>query len=335
MNSIKEIYKYRVFKIYGILTGCILLLLSCSSKSDTTPEGGGNGGGNTPPAGVEQSFKRKVEVANYVEYRTGNAPLIISVPHDGASTDAALVQRTKDNCPDPSFSTARDVYTTDLANLIDSIYTAKTGKYAYMVIGRISRKYVDFNREQKYAVVAGSTKGVSIYNTYHNRAAAASDSISKKFGAGLLLDIHGHSHDIQQIELGYLLKSSILNLSNAELGANADYLNKCSIYNLVKNNKSNSNFIDLLRGANSFGSIIYKNGLACIPHSGNLSPGSSSYFSSGEITERHGSSNGTGVVDAIQCEFNRNAREEANRKKTAEAIVLSVIEYMDKHYKLK
>lgn len=308
-----------------------VLFLSCSSKSDTTPDA-------TPDSGTEggaDKFVRKTEVVNYVEYRTGNAPLIISVPHDGTETDAALVKRTTANCPDPSFSTAQDIYTTELANLIDKIYFEKTGKYPFVVIGRISRKYIDFNREQKYAVVEGSTKGTGIYNTYHNKAAAASASITDEFGAGLLLDIHGHSHDIQQIELGYLLKSSILNLSDASLGSNADYLKKCSIYNLVKTNKSGSSFIDLLRGADSFGSILYKNGMACIPHSGNLSPGSNSYFSSGEITERHGSSNGTGVVDAIQCEFNRNAREEANRKKTAEAIVDSVIEYMDKHYKFK
>ena len=325
----------RVLKISALLLCSMCFILSCSSKSDTDPTTNPGSNNGDQPGNNNSGFTRKVEVVNHVEYRTGNAPLVISVPHDGTETDAALVKRTKENCPDPSFSTAQDIYTTQLANLIDSIYHAKTGKYPLMVIGRISRKYVDFNREQKYAVVEGSTKGVGIYNTYHNKAAAATAAVTDKFGAGLLLDIHGHSHDIQQIELGYLLKSSILNLSNESLGSNADYLKKCSIYNLVKTNKSGSGFIDLLRGANSFGSILYKNGMACIPHSGNLSPGSSSYFSSGEITERHGSSNGTGVVDAIQCEFNRNAREEANRKKTAEAVVASVIEFMNKHYTFK
>ena len=330
-----EKYLIRILHTSVLILCSICILLSCSSKSDTDPTQ--NPGSNTgdQPGNTDSGFTRKVEVANYVEYRTGNAPLVISVPHDGTESDAALVKRTKENCPDPSFSTAQDIYTQQLANLIDSIYHAKTGKYPYMIIGRMSRKYVDFNREVKYAVVEGSTKGVGIYNTYHNRISAATALVATNFGAGLLLDIHGHSHDIQQIELGYLLKSSILNLSNESLGSNADYLKKCSIYNLVKTNKSGSGFIDLLRGANSFGSILYKNGMACIPHSGNLSPGSSSYFSSGEITERHGSSNGTGVVDAIQCEFNRNAREEANRKKTAEAVVNSVIEFMNKHYTLK
>ena len=325
----------RVLKISALLLCSLCFVLSCSSKSDTDPENGtGSNQNNSGEQGSSSSaFVRKVEVVNHIEYRTGNAPLIISVPHDGTETNDALVKRTKDNCPDPSFSTAQDIYTTQLANLIDSIYFAKTGKYPFMVIGRISRKYVDFNREQRYAVVEGSTKGVGIYSTYHNKAAAATASVTDKFGAGLLLDIHGHSHDIQQIELGYLLKSSILNLSNESLGSNTDYLKKCSIYNLVKTNKSGSGFIDLLRGANSFGSILYKNGMACIPHSGNLSPGNNSYYSSGHITETHGSSNGTGVVDAIQCEFNKNAREEANRKKTAEAVVTSVIEFMNKHYK--
>ncbi len=331
MSRICNTYIVKILNFGALILGCVSVLLSCASKSDA--DSGQDNGGQQENSG--NKFMRKVEVVNYVEYRTGNAPLIISVPHDGTSTDAALVKRTKDNCPDPSFSTAQDLYTTELANLIDSIYFAKTGKYPYVVIGRISRKYVDFNREQKYAVVEGSTKGIGIYNTYHNKAAAASAAVSEMFGAGLLLDIHGHSHDIQQIELGYLLKSSILNLSNDQLGGNADYLNKCSIFNLVKNNKTGSGFIDLLRGTDSFGSIIYRNGLACIPHSANLSPGDSPYFSSGEITERHGSSGGTGVIDAIQCEFNRQAREVENRKKTAEAIVASVLEFMDKHYSFK
>lgn len=328
-------YKYmaniagRCMLIRRVLIWSILFVaVSCSSKSDTLPENNGSQGGSS------DAFMRRVEVTNYVEYRTGNAPLIISVPHDGTTTDAALVLRTKENCPDPSFSTAQDIYTTELADLIDSVFRAKTGKYPYMVIGRVSRKYVDFNREQKYAVVAGSTKGVGIYNTYHNRVKVAADSISKKNGAGLLLDIHGHSHEIQQIELGYLLKSSILNLDDATLAADENYAYKSSIYNLVKNNKSGSTFTALLRGTYSFGSYLYKNGLACIPHSANLFPGDSPYFSSGEITQRHGSSQGSGVIDAIQCEFNRNAREEVNRKNTAEAFVAAVLEYMEKHYKL-
>ena len=321
-------------KLWRILSICAVLFISCASKSDATPEVGTK----PKPEVPKKEFVRKTEVVNYVEYRNGNAPFIISVPHDGSQTDEAVGKRTKENCPDPSFSTARDINTSALADLIDSIFVAKTGKYPYMVIGRLSRKYVDFNRELKYAIVEGSDKGRTVYNTYHDRAYMASDSVTKNHGAGLLIDIHGHGHEIQQIELGYLLKSSVLKLSNEDLASNVEYIKKSSIYNLVQHNKSRSGFIDLLRGANSFGSILYKNGLACVPHSSNLSPGSSPYFSGGYITQAHGSSSAysaSGVVDAIQCEFNRDARTIGNRKKTAEAVVNSVLEYMKLHYTFK
>lgn len=77
----------RFVKISGVVSLFVLLFLSCAGKA--------------PESGLKNDkFVREYEIVNHVEYRTGNAPLIISVPHDGPRTDDALVKRTQENCPD-------------------------------------------------------------------------------------------------------------------------------------------------------------------------------------------------------------------------------------------
>ena len=44
----------------------------------------------------------------------------------------------------------------------------------------------------------------------------------------MLLDLHGHGHDIQRLELGYLLDSNDLDLGNVQINA-PTYAEKSSI----------------------------------------------------------------------------------------------------------
>ena len=103
---------------------------------------------------------------------------------------------------------------------------------------------------------------------------------------------------------------------------------------LVDNNKSGSSFVDILRGPYSLGSLMYKNGLACVPHSQNTSPGDLPYFNGGYITYMYGSSEDIGMIDAVQLEFDNVSRRDENRKKTATALVEAVVEFINKHYKV-
>ncbi len=298
---------------------CSLFFMMACSETDVVPD---------------KSFKRAYYHVNHVEYRTGNCPIILTVPHGGTYEDATLVKRTESNCPDPEFATVRDANTIELALLIESAFVEKTGKYPYMIIGKVSRTCIDFNRQKSYAIPADAPNNEAIYDTFHAYTSMAKEAVGKEFGDGLLCDIHGQGHTKKQVEIGYLLKAAELDLTDEQLMANDEYARKSSIYNLVVTNKSMSSFTDLLRGPYSIGSLMYKNGLACVPHSENPTPGSLPYFNGGYITKTYGSSEGAGPINALQFEFDSVSREsDKNRQKTAIAFVESVVEYVNKHYR--
>ncbi len=318
--------KYRTARniARAILSSLILTFFcSCSSSDDKI-------GGSEDPSG--KVFKRDTIEANYVEYRTGNCRLVISVPHGGYLDDNNLIKRTSSNCPDTDFATVMDDKTIELANAIDSIFFAKTGKYPYVVIGKISRRYVDFNRKASYAVPRNAPNNSYIYTLYHDWIKKAEEFVGKEFGGGLLVDIHGQSHAVKQVEIGYLLRSYELDLDDSQLAGDGSYLYRSSIYRLVHTNKSGSSFVDLIRGPYSMGSLMYKNGLNCVPHSANPTPGDLPYFNGGYITMMYGSSEAIGMVDAIQFEFDNVSRQDRNRKNTATAFVEAVTEFLNLHY---
>ena len=306
--------------------GCVLF--SCSKSG---PEQQNNNAGG----GAESSFQRSTNTSNGIIYRTGNAPVIFSAPHGGTSAGTNLTARTSSNCPDPDFATVMDDKTMELANMIDSIFFAKTGKYPYVIIAEVSRKYVDFNRKKAYACPKNSPNNEYVWDVYHGWIKKAEEYVFKEFGSGLLLDIHGQSHAVKQVEIGYCLSASELDLSDAQLSGDGRYLFDFSMNRLVGNNKSGSSFTDLLRGPYSLGSLMYKNGLACVPHSNNPTPGDLPYFNGGYITYMYGSSEEIGNIDAVQLEFDNVARQDANRKKTATALVDAVIEFINTHYKVE
>ena len=85
-----------------------------------------------------------------------------------------------------------------------------------MIIALIKRNHVDFNRQRNWAIPAGDENVGKIYDAYHNYVTTARAEVTQQYGHGLLLDIHGQSHS-EDIELGYLLPPSTLNLSDATL----------------------------------------------------------------------------------------------------------------------
>ncbi len=319
---------FRYLLLLLVSFSSLLQLYSCDGKSGMDP-------GQTEeekPGNGTTVFKRSIAIQNFVEYRNGNFPLIISVPHDGSESDNSFTTRTKENTSDPNFATVRDMYTMNLAHLVDSILHARTGKYAHVVICHLKRTYVDMNRIRQYAIPAGSRQE-GVYDLYHSRMQNARTLVAIEWGRGLVLDIHGHGHDIQQVELGYNLSKTELNMSDQEL-INGNYAIQSSIYSLSRNNKQGRNFVEILRGGNSFGNFLAARNIPCIPHSTNPSPGQDGYFSGGYITTTYGSSgtNG-GTVDAIQMEFDSTARSAERRKETASNLVDAILQFIDANYK--
>ena len=279
----------------------------------------------TPEEIEKYKQEQTLKIEKYVEYREGNCPVILTVPHGGTIVESFLTLRNTSNCPDPDFATDLDYNTRELADEIDKAFYQQTGRHPYMIISLIKRNHVDFNRKRSYAIPAGDENIGKIYDAYHAYVTEARNAVSQQYGHGLLLDIHGQSHS-DQIDLGYLLPVSTLDKSDGTLNSGT-YAASSSIAYLTRTNKAGLSFAQLLRGEKSFGSILYKNGLECVPRPGNLSPGSTPYFYGGYTTRQYGSYGG-GVVDAIQCEFRYSYRDTyEERVRAAAAFAKSVDEF--------
>lgn len=303
----------------------LLLAVGCSNREEQEPE---------QKVPTVTSFKRDTTFVNYVEYRTGNCPIVISVPHGGSLKDNSYVLRSENNCSDPDFTTVTDLYTIELANLIDSVFHARTGKYCYIIIGKIKRTYVDFNREAEYAVPIGASNNVKSYNTYHSSIRQAIKELKENFGSGFFIDLHGHGHAKKQIEIGYLLSRSELALSDDVLSSNGNYAKKSSIYHLYLLDKAHNSFAEIIRGNSSIGSIMKSYGLACVPNISSPNVGTDPYFSGGYNSKSYGSFNGLSNIDALQFEFDSESRTILNRKTTAVKFYESIYQFLSMHTNL-
>lgn len=295
------------------------------------------------------SFERVSTTTNWVQHSTGNLPIIISAPHgstkDGGTVNGeSLVKRTSSNLNPNSdgcdFRTGQDANTLTLAQYIDSAIYKKTGKHPHLVIARMHRRYIDFNRHKECAIpfVNGAyvTPNETSWDTYHEILDNISKEITEQFGSGLLIDIHAHGHSVAQVEIGYTLSKSQLAKTNEELMADEKYAQKSSIYALSQRNKNNLSFAELLRGEFSFGDYLYNAGLKCVPRSTKLDPGDETYFSGGYISKSQGSAlEYGGTIDAIQLEFHSGSKSDLEKRKaTADKVATAIIEYMKKHYYL-
>ena len=256
---------------------------------------------------------------NYVEYIPGELPIILSSPHDGPLTPSEIPDRTWG-------TTGRDLNTMDLTRRIASALQRLTGKRPYVAINHLRRIKLDPNREIVEAA-QGSRYSEFAWHQYHTWIDMARDEITKKYGTGLLLDIHGHSHEIKRVEVGYMLNSSDLNRSDSQLDA-TQYITKSSIRHL--GTTSPLRFSQLVRGDDSLGQIMVRNGLRAIPSKAEPRPENDPFLSSGYTLQRHGRDSGT--FNAIMLEHDSEVRSSAtSREAYANALAKSVVEFVAKH----
>ncbi len=131
------------------------------------------------------SMTPPVDTSAYLTIEPGTLPLVFSVPHGGAVKLADMPERAKG-------TKVQDDRVNELAAAIQRQLLAKTGKQAYLVGAKISRKYVDFNRKAEEAYESPTAKPV--YDNYYAALRSAVGQVRTQPGA-LLVDIHGQSMD--------------------------------------------------------------------------------------------------------------------------------------------
>jgi N-formylglutamate amidohydrolase len=266
-------------------------------------------------------------VNNYIEYRAGNLPIIITAPHGGTLEPASIPDR---NCTGCVY--VQDANTDDLAAKMDAALRTALGGYPHIIINHLHRKKLDANREIVEAA-DGNAEAEAAWREWETFVLAAKANVVQNSGKGLMLDMHGHGHTIQRLELGFALSGSQLRLSDATL-AGTTYRNQTTIRNNITNNPNSFNTPQMLRGDFALGTLLAARGYPSVPSQQDVAPMvGEDYFDGGYNVVRHGSRDST-TIDAIQIECNYTGvrNTSANRTAFATQSAAAIKTYLQKHY---
>lgn len=255
----------------------------------------------------------------YVEYIVGELPLILSAPHGGTRTPTAVRDRTRGY---PIGDSGTQALTRRIA---DALYE-RTGRRPHVIISHLARKKLDPNRALDEAA-DGDSLAERAWREYHGFIDTAKQDVTKAWGAGLYLDIHGHGHRTPWIELGYVLSNGVLNRPDETLNR----MRRHSLRALAE--ATSMSVAELIRGPQSLGALLTARGYRTVPSPEDPGPGHADYFSGGYSTHRHGSYF-KGPISAIQIEHpKRGVRDtEENQRVYAQHFAEVLIQFMETHY---
>lgn len=261
----------------------------------------------------------------FIEIKEGALPLIITVPHGGSLKPAGLKNRAFGKV-------LMDAQTMELAADIDAAVRARLGAPPHFIINHLHRSKLDPNREIQEAA-QDDPMAQDAWRRFHAACAVAKQRVITRHGGGLLLDLHGHRHEEPNVELGYLLRSDDLRLSDAQLSSDPALLARCSIRGMVK--QTGKSLAELVRGPLSLGTLLEIQGQRTLPSTvrPHPSPGAE-YFSGVFIIGAHGSRDDNGPVSAIQieCPWDGVRDSAENRRQFAARLALALAEFLPAHF---
>ena len=292
----------------SVLALCGLLAIACDRTSGPDYTAG------------EVYFGRN----EYIEYLAGDLPIILSAPHGGTLIPAEI--------PDRTWGTmSRDLNTEELARKFAETVHAATGGWPHVVICRLRRTKLDANRDLEEAA-QGNRYAEQAWNEWHRFLRYARKRVESEWGAGFYIDLHGHGHPIQRLELGYLLSDSAMNLADGVLDGSY-YVENASVRELVS--RSGRTLSDLLRGPLSLGTLLEERDFPAVPSQNQPYPAADPYFTGGYNTATHSSRNG-GTVSGVQIECNYEGVRDSstNRAAFAAALTEALEVYLEEHFGL-
>jgi hypothetical protein len=278
---------------------------------------------------------------NYIEYVAGNAPVILTAPHGGSVQPATIPDRTDARCGG-SATTTTDLNTIDLVRAMQTSYHARFGKYPHVVITHLARRKLDANRTSPEAA-CGNAEAEAAHREWHSFIDAAKRTVLKSTGKGWYMDMHGHGHAVQRLEIGYLLEGAQLDASDALLNATPAYIDTASIRAIART--SGMPLATLLRGPEALGTLYANNGFASVPSASDPSPKGAVYFSGGDDTRRHacgaeatsfgGATDGN--ICGVQIEANLTGVRDnaANRQRFGDVSAIVLERFLTTHWGLR
>jgi hypothetical protein len=323
------------------LAAVVVAAQGCGGDS-TSPPGNTDppGGTSTIPAGPYVPGRSYTGRNGYIEYIAGDAPLIYTAPHGGDLLPADIPDRTAARCGG-SATTATDLNTEDLVRAMQQRHFARYGTYPHVIINHLARRKLDANRTDPEAACGNAAATIALAE-WHAFIDSAKATVLRTRGRGWYMDMHGHGHAKQRLELGYLLTSAQLGLSDAVLDANRAFQDTASMRTVSES--SPLSFSALLRGASSLGTLYAANGFPAVPSASDPGPGADDYLSGGDDTRRHGCGAEAaalggvtaGMICGVQVEANFTGVRDtpANRDRFGDVTATVLGQYLSTHWSL-
>jgi N-formylglutamate amidohydrolase len=171
------------------------------------------------------------------------------------------------------------------------------------VVANFSRKYIDANREEADAYDVPAAKPA--YDAYHGALAKARGAILKRWGTGILLDLHGQGTRKDVVYRG---------TSNLQ-----------TIKHLIEKHT-----LSALTGSDGLLGVFAAKGNTLIPSNEATEAKEHPSFNGGWIVRHYGSKEG-GMFDAVQFEFGANFRRSEGLTKAAQDLAEAVAAFAKKY----
>lgn len=164
--------------------------------------------------------------SGHISCLPGTLRVILAAPHGGDDMPLEIPDRDagcyedgacvwSHNCADKDFvncaaTTVKDSNTRELTEALRTELHKLTGKYPTAVINKLHRRKLDANRDKAEATF-GIAQVEQAWDEFHSYINQSKQAVQ---GPALFLDIHGHGHVEQLVELGYLISGRDLDDGN-------------------------------------------------------------------------------------------------------------------------
>jgi hypothetical protein len=226
----------------------------------------------------------------HVEYVAGDLPIIITVPHGGYGVPDSIPDRTG-GCHE------HDYMTQELARELLLAFERRHGGRPHMVLNQLARVKLDMNRPEKDACEPCEA-GIMAWRQFHAFVDRAKQQISERTpgGMGLVVDLHGQSHDHRH-QLGYVLNAADLCCTDAALDDGSLH-DKCTLRAACCS--EHPRLSQVVRGLASLGALLESRDCPCVPSPSSPEPGDACkcYFNGGYNTKKAASP----AIIALQIE---------------------------------
>ena len=266
-----------------------------------------------------------VTADRYIESVRGDLPIVLTAPHGGALKPDSIANRKEGVL-------GADLNSLELARALAAELFARTGRHPALVASHLHRSKLDPNREIKEAA-QGDPSAEAAWREFHAAIRAALDATIARHGFAFLIDLHGHSHPIARLELGYALDSAQLNRPDATFDASG-LIALSSLRDLHARSGPALAPSALIRGPRSLGALYQAAGLRAIPSPQEPQPGANPFFAGGYIVRTYAAAPDTPKVDGLQIETYRvGVRDTAENRARFARITADVLAiFLREHY---